>query len=510
MGFLHKYSLWLWALLAHGLVGFAVVTANVCLPPTAVSQINVTINQNGVDLVLAWEATNADLYDVWVFDITMPPEPEADCAISANCFTTTDASYTFFGTAGMMGGKMYQVVARCNCGSMADGSRPQAVFTYGLNGFTGPDMTDSDGDRLPDVWETKTAVFVNAHDTGTNPNLADTDGDGIDDGDEVLGTEDGLDLPSMGTNPLVKNILIEYDWFNDNNDPDVCPAHTHRPSEAVVARLADVFATANVPNPDGSTGIVLIQDHGQGGVFLGGNLIDDPNGVIAGGLAGPEFIAYKATHFAANRHGYFHYVFLPHRHNTNGTSSGQAEQPGDDAIVSLYCYAIDRNVLHTIMHELGHNLFLRHGGNNDLNYKPNYNSVMNYLYQFNGVDNDCTPPGNGGLNYSYGRLRLLDETNLDEHEGICGTPYAWDWNGNGVIEAGVAADINQDGFPYILNDYNDWANLVFTGIDDADSIPRLLLRPVKIIEEAPLPNALHALGFPQESPPLPSSATIVP
>ncbi len=31
------------------------------------------------------------------------------------------------------------------------------------------------------------------------------------------------------------------------------------------------------------------------------------------------------------------------------------------------------------MHELGHNLGLRHGGMDDLNCKPNYLSVMNYF-----------------------------------------------------------------------------------------------------------------------------------
>ena len=39
----------------------------------------------------------------------------------------------------------------------------------------------------------------------------------------------------------------------------------------------------------------------------------------------------------------------------------------------------------SLMHELGHTLGLVHGGNqslNDLNYKPNYLSVMNYLYLF--------------------------------------------------------------------------------------------------------------------------------
>jgi hypothetical protein len=37
----------------------------------------------------------------------------------------------------------------------------------------------------------------------------------------------------------------------------------------------------------------------------------------------------------------------------------------------------------TFMHELGHTLGLRHGGNEDTpEYKPNYLSVMNYMWQF--------------------------------------------------------------------------------------------------------------------------------
>ena len=60
--------------------------------------------------------------------------------------------------------------------------------------------------------------------------------------------------------------------------------------------------------------------------------------------------------FAANRNGYFHYVLLPHRYNTNSNSSGQAEVQGDDLIVSLYCANSNTNVANTIMHEVGHNL----------------------------------------------------------------------------------------------------------------------------------------------------------
>lgn len=147
--------------------------------------------------------------------------------------------------------------------------------------------------------------------------------------------------------------------------------------------------------------------------------------------------------------------------------------PGDDLIVSLQCFNSDTNVSHTIMHEYGHNANIRHGGNVNCNYKPNYNSVMNYKYQFPGVDNNCTPPGDGVLNYSIGDRIVLNENNLNENNGICGAP-PWDWNGNTIIENGVAFNINsQDsgdcgGTFTTLTDYNDWANLSFTGLQDAD------------------------------------------
>ena len=45
----------------------------------------------------------------------------------------------------------------------------------------------------------------------------------------------------------------------------------------------------------------------------------------------------------------------------------------------------------TLMHEFGHNLGLLHGGNVDVNFKPNHYSIMNYLYQFSGLS--ATPNG---------------------------------------------------------------------------------------------------------------------
>ncbi len=99
-------------------------------------------------------------------------------------------------------------------------------------------LVDSDNDRLPDSAETNTGVFVDASNTGTNPNDPDTDDDGIKDGDEVLGTLAGLDLPAMGTNPLRKDLLLEYDWFDDSID---CGTHSHRPNATVIAMVTTRF-----------------------------------------------------------------------------------------------------------------------------------------------------------------------------------------------------------------------------------------------------------------------------
>jgi len=216
----------------------------------------------------------------------------------------------------------------------------------------------------------------------------------------------------------------------------------------------------------------------------------DVDGVLTGGVNNAEFQSYKIANFASNRHGYFHYTLLPHRYNTDSGSSGQAEFPGDDMIVSLYCARSDQNVANTIMHELGHNLNLHHGGATGLNWKPNYNSVMNYKYQFAGVDGNCSPPGDGILDYSRGTRITLDENDLDETQGICGSP-GWDWNGDGdAVDMGFAWDINVDGVITdnrfdILTDHDDWAAVFFGGLFDGDGAPVLAKQIISCTLPAP-------------------------
>jgi hypothetical protein len=126
-----------------------------------------------------------------------------------------------------------------------------------------------------------------------------------------------------------------------------------------------------------------------------------------------------------------------------------------------------------LMHELGHCLHLRHGGNVDTNNKPNYLSVMNYLFTLTGLSPD------GDIDYSRGALAPLDEDALDETSGL-GTvpseyvygvirgsqrgdirsrtnPTALDWNGNGFLDTGpIAVDINGDHAQQVLTDFDDW------------------------------------------------------
>jgi hypothetical protein len=87
----------------------------------------------------------------------------------------------------------------------------------------------------------------------------------------------------------------------------------------------------------------------------------------------------------------------------------------------------------TLMHELGHTLALTHGGtyytntsepsaaSYGLNCKPNFLSVMNYLFQIRGF------PDGGAIDYSSQLLAPLDEKGLSEQAGIGSAAHFTRW-----------------------------------------------------------------------------------
>jgi hypothetical protein len=196
-----------------------------------------------------------------------------------------------------------------------------------------------------------------------------------------------------------------------------------------------------------------------------------------------SFSWYKATYGDHNSDPGWHYCLMAHQYQTDQgptTSSGLGEILGDDFMVTLGSWSgqtgtpFDR--AGTFAHELGHNLNLKHAGNQNEGtigqYKPNYPSVMTYRYQVNAVRREILCSGLGeidsidlrNLDYSHGLLAPLDESALIEADGIGYGPV--DWDCDGTIDASpVSQDLGEyfwcsaTGALSVLTDYDDWDNI---------------------------------------------------
>ena len=73
----------------------------------------------------------------------------------------------------------------------------------------------------------------------------------------------------------------------------------------------------------------------------------------------------------------------------------------------------------TFMHELGHTLGLRHGGCDDINNKPNYFSIMNYMFPIGIPAPTATPPFR--VDYSDSAVVHDDWNNLVFNWGVEGS-----------------------------------------------------------------------------------------
>ncbi|HEY7534131.1 MAG TPA: hypothetical protein VH681_15275, partial [Nitrospiraceae bacterium] len=135
------------------------------------------------------------------------------------------------------------------------------------------------------------------------------------------------------------------------------------------------------------------------------------------------------------------------------TNTGVGDFPGGDLLMTLGAFddAEGKPIgtpfmqASTFLHELGHTFERRHGGDfGQPNCKPNYLSVMNYLFQLRGLINTSDELV---VDLSGQRLAALNEGRLFESSGLGGQePYRTAWyapQGSGTI--GSAATLHCDG-----------------------------------------------------------------
>ena len=248
-------------------------------------------------------------------------------------------------------------------------------------------------------------------DPTTGTPLVDTDCDGLADSWEGPDVYNGVAL--AGANPLKKDIYVEVDYMQ-----------FHRPRSGVMQEVQDRFELAPVTNPPPSDGgIVLHVDIGE--QIPHDDLISFPADydILKNTWFGTLAQRFNPSIIDAKRDVY-HYNIFAHSQQGNPSSSGISERPGTDLLVTLGHpgWGVDPVTGHTVgsvdqqkgtfMHELGHNLNLRHGGNVDENCKPNYLSVMSYSFQFSNYDGDRP------LDYSRKTQVKLDENALVEANGV--------------------------------------------------------------------------------------------
>jgi hypothetical protein len=369
--------------------------------------------------------------------------------------------------------------------------------------------------------------------------LADTDGDGIPDIWETNGIRDHngnmlLNLPAMGADPNHKDIFVQSDSMSGL-----------QLSDKALMRVEKAFEDSPVQNPDGTTGIHLHVDNGPNSVMnlqsgqtwgalsrannnlpfqtvLGGN-------DSQGNYGWSAFGQLKAANFDASREPVFHYIISANRQDANSTSSGISRGiPSSDFLVTLgswcqpegSCAGPLLTQAGTFMHELGHNLGLHHGGQVDSNRVPNYLSVMNYSFQTTGL---LTAPDIVDYSrYDSSTIPSLDETQLNEPTGFEVAPASpaaneltlihcqggfftnpyWapvpmsgpvDFNCNGSdSDTSVGADLNGDGSSGTLTSYNDWSNLLLKGGAIGGQALGALLPSTTVADEAPMSELQQA------------------
>jgi len=342
---------------------------------------------------------------------------------------------------------------------------------------------DGDGDGICDFWEDNSVI------TGLRIQLSPT----------PYQLECGSGKPDpVCPSVAIKDIYLEIDWMTG-----------HEPDDKAINDVVAAFAAQGINlhvQKDEDVGLhesVIILSNDGSGI----SSFDDIKSAFFGTLQDRTGTVQEVSDRLTAKRQVFHYALFAHD-NISG-SSALAEAPGNDILITLGSFtgsvgSRDQQA-GTLMHEMGHNLNLIHGGpaptiaevgtpeelHKRDNCKPNYLSVMSYSRQFEefvlgrtlGFSEQAlaTLNENAGLNENNG-IQLY-APNTFEETAYGPTPIqttltgiAVDWNRDtDTTDTGVTANINNFGISGCNDDdytgvvalkelkgYEDWSALQYT------------------------------------------------
>ncbi|WP_175935663.1 reprolysin-like metallopeptidase [Corynebacterium sp. Marseille-P4321] len=252
-----------------------------------------------------------------------------------------------------------------------------------IDGVEAGALTDSDGDGIPDVWETHGVTL-----------------------------EDGtvLPLPQWGADPNRADIFLQLNWMASEYETLACHTDapkadeatcaranrkTYRPTKRILDEIVDKFAEHDYTlHIDAGVTYTNIDNYPQ---FFGGETEDYARYAFSGVNQAVGLLKNQKNLLGARQH-LFRVGVIGDQMGPRDYSTGVATVGGNSFYVANHAGMSTQDELrNTILHEFGHTLGLRHNGHKDyvkgLNNNvmhPDYHSVMSYNHQWNHFDYSTT------------------------------------------------------------------------------------------------------------------------